>query len=120
MTEIEKNGCNCDGEHEHDCECGDDCDSNIITLDMEDGTTKDYHILNILEYEGKQYVALSELDSDEYDILRYEMLEDDEEQVALSIIEDDAEYNAVANKFDELFSSELEDMELLNTDKTDK
>ncbi len=119
MTEIEKNGCNCEGDHQHDCECGDECDceSNVITLDMEDGTKKDFNVLNILEHNGKQYVALSELDSEEYDILRFEETGDEEDNIALSIIEDDEEYNAVADKFDELFASELEDEELLNNDK---
>ncbi len=111
MTDKEKQNCNC-GEH-HDHECGDDCDceSNTITLEMEDGTSKDFTILNILEHNGQQYVALAEEDSAEYDILRFVEVDDNLE---LSIIEDDAEYNAVADKFDELFNSELEDLELLD------
>jgi len=100
--------------HDHaDCDCNDEnceCESDIITLDMEDGTQKDFTILNILEYNGSQYVALAEEDSEEYDILRFIEVED---SLELSIIEDDAEYNAVAEKFDDLFSSEFEDMELM-------
>jgi len=116
MTEIEKNGCNCEGEHDHDCECGDDCDceTNIITLDMEDGTQKDFSILNIIEHDGKHYVALAEVGSDEYDIMRFVEVD---ESIELSIIEDDAEYNAVADIFDELFTAEVEDLDLLDGDK---
>lgn len=111
MTDKEKQACNCGEEHDHDC--GDDCDceSNTITLDMEDGTTKDFVVLNVLEHEGQQYVALAEEDSEEYDILRYVEVD---EQLELSIIEDDVEYNTVADMFDELFNGELEELELLD------
>lgn len=111
MTEDKKNGCigsedhihncNCEGE---DCSCEDNCssESDIITLDMEDGTQKDFQVLDILEHDGKQYVALSELDSLEYDILG--MIEVDG-SYELTVIEDDAEYDAIAAKFDEHFAS---------------
>lgn len=110
MTDKEKKACNCGENHDHDCDDDCDCESNTITLDMEDGTQKDFTVLNILEYNGNQYVALAEEDSEEYDILRFVEVDD---ALELSIIEDDAEYNAVAEKFDDLFSSEFEDMELL-------
>lgn len=79
-----------------------------ITLQMNDGTPQEFNILNTLEHNGKQYVALSELDSEEYDILRFEEVGDDEDNIALSIIEDDEEYNTVADRFDELFASEVD------------
>ncbi len=112
MTDKEKQACNCGEEHDHDC-CDDDCncESNVITLDMEDGTKKDFQVLNIIEHEGKQYVALSEMDSVEYDILRFEEVDD---QLELSIIEDDAEYNAVADLFDEIFSAEGDEQDILD------
>ena len=116
MSEIEKNGCNCEGGHDHDCNCEDECDcgSNIITLDMEDGTQKDFAILNIIEHEGKNYVALAEVDSEEYDIMRFVEVDD---SIELSIIEDDVEYNAVADKFDELFTAEMEELADLEEEK---
>ncbi|MBW6514563.1 MAG: DUF1292 domain-containing protein [Candidatus Syntrophosphaera sp.] len=101
MTDKEINGCNC-GE-----DCGDetcDCeheDSNVITLDMEDGTQKDFLVLDIIEHEGKQYIALAEVDSMEYDIMSMAVID---ENVELSVIEDDDEFNAIAAKFDEHFS----------------
>lgn len=111
MTDKEKLNCNCGEHHEHDC--GDDCDceSNTITLEMEDGSTKDFTVLNILEHNGQQYVALSEEGSVEYDILRFVEVDD---SLELSIIEDDEEYNIVADKFDEIFNNELEESDLLN------
>lgn len=102
-------------EHTHDCECDcndDDCtcsetESNIITLDMEDGSQKDFEVLQIINHEDKNYIALAELGTVEYDILRFEEVED---SLELSIIEDDDEFNAVAAIFDDLFNSEDPDM----------
>lgn len=115
MTDKEKTACDC-GEG-HDCADDCDCESNTITLDMEDGTQKDFTVLNILEHNGNQYVALAEMDSDEYDILRFVEVG---EEMELSIIEDDAEYNAVADKFDEIFTTEFDDSELLDSLDTEE
>lgn len=95
--------CDCDNE---DCDCETDecdCGPNVITLDMEDGTQKDFTLLDTIDLNDKKYLALAEVDSVEYDILRMEVTGD---TVELSVIEDDEEFNAVAAKFDELFSSE--------------
>jgi uncharacterized protein YrzB (UPF0473 family) len=106
--------CDCGDEHGHgtgECNCDDencDCESNTITLDMEDGTQKDFTVLDILEHDGKKYIALAELDSSEYDILGMEVTD---ETVSLTVIEDDDEFDAVAAKFEELFSREEEEEE---------
>ncbi len=88
------------------CDCDDeDCECNTITLELEDGTEKDFTILEMLEHEGKTYMALTEGDSEEYDILR---VEGNDEDLELMIIEDDAEYEKVADLFDAAFA-ELEE-----------
>lgn len=97
-------------EHGHDCNCeDDDCEcgheTNIITLDMEDGTQKDFMVLDIVQNEGMNYIALSEVGASEYDILRFEELDDNLE---LSIIEDDAEYDRIALLFEERFASDMD------------
>lgn len=109
MSEKELKNCNC-GNHEdgHDCDCGDDCECDTITLDMEDGTQKDFLVLDTLEYEGKNYIALAEVETMEYDILRMNVVG---ETVELNVIEDDAEFEAVAAKFDELFNLDDEEEE---------
>lgn len=95
--------------HEHDCTCDDEnCDCNTITLELEDGTEKEFTVLEMIEHEGKSYMALTEGDSEEYDILR---VEGDEEELELVIIEDDAEYNAVAEAFDAIFAEEDDEEE---------
>ncbi len=85
-------------------------EANIITLDMEDGTQKDFEVLNIIEMDGANYIALAELGANEYDILRFVEVE---ENLELSIIEDDEEYQRAADRFNELFSSE-DDITYLN------
>jgi uncharacterized protein YrzB (UPF0473 family) len=100
-------------EHVHECD-GEDCDhdheSNVITLDMEDGSQKDFMVLDMLQHEGMNYVALSEVGQMEYDILRFEEME---ENLELSIIEDDDEYERIAKVFEERFASmmEMDEME---------
>ena len=112
MTDIIKDGCMEPEGHHHDCNCeGEDCscedhcesESNIITLEMEDGSTKDFQVLDTLENEGKHYIALAEVGSMEYDILRFVEIE---ESLELSIIEDDNEYNTVSELFEEMFLAE--------------
>lgn len=105
-TEEHVHECDCDGE---DCECG--SDANIITLDMEDGSKKDFMVLDIIQNDGQNYIALSKVGAMEYDILRFE---EQEENLELSIIEDDTEYNRIADLFNERFASmdELEDTEI--------
>lgn len=94
----------CDS-HEGECDCGDEgCHSDIITLDMEDGTQKDFHMLEVIEFEGSQYIALAEVDSNEYDILRMDV---QGETVELAVIEDDELFERVAQKFDDLFNAEI-------------
>lgn len=107
MSDKEIKDCGC-GEHDH--EHGDDCDceSNTIILDMEDGTQKEYTILDMVELDGKKYLALSELGSVEYDILE---MKEDGDSVELSYVEDDDEYNAVADEFEKIFSESEEDDE---------
>jgi hypothetical protein len=91
------------------CDCGDeDCDCNTITLELEDGTEKEFTVLDMLEHDGKTYMALAEEDSEEYDILR---LEGNDEEFELLVIEDDVEYEKVADLFDEHFASFEEEAE---------
>ncbi len=94
----------------HDHDCGADCncehdeeECSTITLEMEDGTSKEFTILAMVEHKEQKYIALSEVGSMEYDILRMEYTE---EQAELSEIEDDNEFEEVAAKFDAMFEEE--------------
>lgn len=108
MIDKETTGCNC-GENENGCDCEhEECDCNTITLDMEDGTQKDFIVLDIIEHEGKQYIALAEVDSQEYDIMAMNVVG---ENVELNVIEDDDEFNLIAMKFEEHFAMDEEEPE---------
>lgn len=98
----------CGGDCGDDCDCGSHSDDeNIITLDMEDGSKQDFLMLGVIEYEGKQYIALAEVGSNEYDILQMDV---QEETVELNVIEDDELFMKVADAFEEqLFMGEEDD-----------
>jgi hypothetical protein len=103
MTDKEKKG------HESEEQLQDEeTENNVITIEMDDGTKKDFIVLDMQKHEGKQYIALAEVDSMEYDIMSWEL---DGDNVELSVIEDDAEYEAVGTKFQELFDSYDEESE---------
>lgn len=52
-------------------ETPDNCTSeqNTITIEMEDGSIKDFIVLDVITHVGKQYMALAVNDSMEYDIM---------------------------------------------------
>jgi hypothetical protein len=101
---------NTEQEHLHKCAEGDEncnCedhedDGNIITLEMEDGTSKDFQVLDILEHKNKQYIALAEVDSFEYDIMNFTV---NDEVMELHVIEDEVEFNEIAVLFEEHFAT---------------
>lgn len=86
--------------HEEDDTCEDE-NTRIITLDMEDGTQRDFVILDIISHDGANYIALSEVGSMEYDVLRFVEVDD---ELELSIIEEDDEYEKIAKLFSEHFA----------------
>lgn len=83
-------------------------DDSIITLTDDDGNDVDFLLLDVVEYEGNDYIVLlpmEEADEDEQDdvlILKVERNGDSESYVG---IEDENEMNAVF----ELFTAELEE-----------
>lgn len=80
----------------------------VYTLTDEEGNESEFRLLSTTEYEGAKYCALAPIDKDgndigdEYVILRAEKDEDGEE--CLVSIEDDDEFDAVADIFDDEFA----------------
>lgn len=112
-------------EHKHeDCGCGDNCDCGhdhvhegehmTVTLTLDDGSEMECAVLTIFPVGDKQYIALLPMETNEDEegevyLYRYSELENDE--MELLNIEDDEEYEAVAEAFDEyLDSEEFEEM----------
>ncbi len=80
----------------------------IFTLtDEETGEERDFELLGKAELDGKLYLALIPADEEveEYVILRAEGEEDD---MTLESIEDDEEFDRVADYFDDLLFGEEE------------
>ena len=87
-----------------------------VTLSLDDGSEVECAILTIFELEEQNYIALLPLDEDgneneEGEVFIYRYFEDEEGNPSLENIEDDEEYEAVADRFDELLDeAAYEDM----------
>ncbi len=88
-----------------------------VTLSMDDGSLVECEILTIFEVGEQNYIALLPVDendepSEEGEVYIYRYFEDAEGNPSLENIEDDAEYEAVADKFDELLDdAEFDEMD---------
>lgn len=88
-----------------------------VTLSLDDGSEVECDILTIFELEEQNYIALLPLDEDgneneEGEVFIYRYFEDEEGNPSLENIEDDEEYEAVADRFDELLDeAAYEDMD---------
>ncbi|MBR3934679.1 MAG: DUF1292 domain-containing protein [Clostridia bacterium] len=83
-------------------------EENIVPLIDEDGNEVKFEIIADTEYEGATYLALIpvEEDSEEYFILKVVASEDDPDNLEdLVEIEDDDEFEKVANIFDEMLNA---------------
>ncbi|MGM9652317.1 MAG: DUF1292 domain-containing protein [Eubacteriales bacterium] len=82
-------------------------DVEVYTLTDEDGNEKDFELIGKCTLDDATYYALTELDddgnqvSDEYVILR---LEDEDGEEILVSVDDDDEFDRVADFFDDQFS----------------
>lgn len=93
-------------------------DSDIcVTLSMDDGSTVECEILTIFDVDEQNYIALLPLDeneepNEEGEVFLYRYFEDEEGNPSLENIENDEEYEAVADRFDELLDdAEFDEME---------
>ncbi|GEM_PF-15836 len=100
-------------EHEHDCGCGcghdHDHEHMNVTLTLDDGTDLECEVLCIFPVGEKDYIALipAEKDNEEDgEIYLYQFIEHENDEIELLNIEDDDEFEAVSDAFDELMDSE--------------
>ncbi len=84
-----------------------------VDIELEDGTTVNCAVITILEVDGKDYIVLLPIDDKGESIdgnvwfYRYEEDESDPNiEPVLTYIEDDDEYEAVADAFDEFLDEE--------------
>lgn len=81
---------------------------NIVVLNDEEGNEVEFEFLDLIEYEGGEYVVLLpvEEDADEVVILKIEPT-DDEETEAYSSVEDDKTLNTLYEIFKEKFKDDF-------------
>lgn len=84
-----------------------------VTLDLDDGTVE-CRILTIFEADGRDYIALVPLDSSgndnpDGDVYLYRYYEDENGLPSVEFIESPDEYEAAADRFDELQDEALFD-----------
>ena len=84
---------------------------NIIVLNDEDGNEVKFEFLDLIEYEGEEYIILLPTeegeDNDEVVILKVEDSEDDADMETYVSVEDDETLNAVFEMFKEKFKDEF-------------
>ncbi len=68
-----------------------------ITITLHDNSEMECHIIGIFDALEREYIALLPVGQEEALIYRY--AEDEEGEVILDIIEEDEEFNAVAEEF---------------------
>ena len=109
--------CNCNGEHDHNhehhegCGCHDEHhheDTDIIYLTLEDGSELKCKVVVVLEVEDKEYIAL--LPDGEENVFIYKYKET-EEGPELDMIEDENEFDKVAQAYNALAEGEFEEEE---------
>ena len=79
----------------------------FVTLDLDDNTQVECRILTIFEVDEQDYIALLPLEengepNEDGEVFIYRYSEDEEGNPSLDNIETDDEYEAVADRFDEL------------------
>ena len=90
-------GCGHDHEHEHDS----------ITLSLDDGTELNCVVLDIFTVDNKEYIALQpeEGEDEEDNVFLYRYIQEGDSDPQLLNIDDDDEFEAVADAFEELLDS---------------
>ncbi len=100
--------------HDHNCDCG--CNEEVtVTLTLDNDEVIECAVLTIYSVDDKEYIALLPLDeegdNEEGDVFIYRYVETTDGEPTLENIEDDDEYEAAADAFDEwLDEQEFEDM----------
>ncbi len=80
-------------------------ETEVITLEFDDGVEVECEIMGVFDYEGKEYIALIPDDGTD-DVYIYGYKEVGEDEFELVDIEDDAEFEKVVAEFDKIMAEE--------------
>lgn len=104
-------------ENQNNTPVEDDGEDMRVTLSLDDGSDVECAILTIFDVNEQDYIALLPLDengegNEDGEVYIYRYFEDADGNPSLENIQDDDEYEAVADRFDELLDEEaFDDME---------
>ena len=98
--------------HDHDCNCG--CNEEVtVTLTLDNDEELECAVLTIFEVDEKEYIALLPLDeegdNEDGEVYIYRYVETEDGEPTLENIEDDDEYEAAADRYDELLDEAFYD-----------
>ncbi len=95
-------------EHDENCGCGcNDEEEMTVTLTLDDDSEVECAVVAIFPVNGKEYIALYPLDdSSNGDVFLYRYTKSGDEEMELDNIEDDEEFEAVADAYDMLLDDE--------------
>ncbi len=80
-------------------------ESDIITLEFDDGQEVECEIMGVFDFNGKEYIALIPDDGTD-DVYIYGYKEVGEDEFELIDIEDDEEFEAVVAEFDSIMDEQ--------------
>ena len=80
-------------------------ETDVITLEFDDGAEIECEIMGVFDYNGKEYIALIPDDGTD-DVYIYGYKEVGEDEFELIDIEDDGEFEAVVAEFDKIMMEE--------------
>ena len=82
-------------------------ESNILTLTDENGNDADFEYLDVIEYEGKEYLFLLPVEEESSEVIIMEIEPVDEENENYLAIEDEVLLNKVYDLFKEKYKDVL-------------
>ena len=82
-------------------------ESGILTLTDENGVDTDFEYLDVIEYQGKEYLFLLPADEEDTEVVILEIEPVDEENENYLAVEDEAVLNAVYDLFKEKYKDIL-------------
>ena len=93
--------------HGEDCNCEERLDHDQVTLTLEDGSEVVCDIIAVFPCGEKEYIALlPENSGEEGEVYLYQFIQTGDDEIDLVNIEDDEEFEAVSEAFDEFLDSE--------------
>lgn len=103
--------------HDENCNCNEELDHDTVTLTLEDDTEIVCDVICVFPCQDKDYIALLPQDAGEDgEVFLYQFTQSGDDEFELINIEDDEEFEAVSDAFDEYLDSEEFD-EMLGEDE---